>query len=812
MADLKEYKKKRDFRKTPEPKGIRKNDKGERTFVVQRHDATRLHFDFRLEYKGVLLSWAIPKEPMMDPNVKRLAIHVEDHPLSYGSFEGKIPEGQYGAGDVQIWDSGTYTYPGIEMQDTNSIEQRIQHGIDKGHIVVELHGEKLQGEFSILKLNDPKQKDSWLFFKNEHSVAEKKELQRIEIEKENINSLIRKYKLKKIKIKREPMMASIEEKPFDNLDWVYEIKYDGYRILADINKDDIKLITRKGQDYLKKFERIGFDLKRLKSNIVLDGEIVVLNDKGISDFSLLKNFLSNGEGVAYFYVFDILEIEGRSLENLELIERKKILEELVSDFGKIRVVDFIEKFGKEFFSFTSENFLEGIIAKNKLSKYKPGIRSKEWLKIKSSKTQDAIIVGYSKLGYSKTETNDSFASLALAVYKDKKLIYIGNVGSGLTSEIKKELFQKFKEQKKLEIEIPNDLNRQIVFIKPEIVCEVSYLELTEENLLRHPVFLRIRDDKKLQSIQLETAKDSNPKKNKKKEILENIENKYIKISNPDKKLWKEISKKSYIEFIKNISEFILPYLKDRPLSTKRFPDGIEGESFFQKDMPYAPSWTKTKVIHSESAERDLKFLICNDKETLVYLANLAVIEFHPWHSRIDSAESPDYIVFDLDPNKTSFDKIINTAKKLHEILEKYEIPAFPKTSGAEGLHVYVPLKPKYDYDQALIFAKIIADLLNKSMPDITSLDRSPNSRKGKVYIDVLQNRKGQTIVAPYSPRPNKTANVSAPLEWSELNSKLKPTQFTQFNILERLEKKGDLFANLYKERVDLEKILDKLKS
>lgn len=823
------YKKKRNFRNTPEPAGKKTARRSKLSFVVQKHHASHLHYDFRLEMEGVLKSWAVPKGPSMAAGEKRLAVMVEDHPLPYGKFYGEIPKGNYGAGMVEIWDKGTYT----TMEESSDPEKSLLAQLKKGNLKFTLNGTHLKGSFALVRINDETGKN-WLLIKKSDEYAEKK----FSIEK--IASLKAKDKPvpwgekkvpekkktithKEPKLKKEkfpsgiprPMLARQSKEVIDKPDWIYETKYDGYRIISKINKNKAELYSRNGIDYSENFESITNELQNINDSIVLDGEVVIEDKKGLSNFQLLQNYQTTRHGTLKYYVFDILYLNGHNLEELPLVQRRELLDHFFQNntFKNIFISKQQVGNGKKLFEKLTAKGYEGIIAKDPASLYFEGKRTDTWLKIKSHMMQEAIICGYT----APQKSRSHFGSILLGMYKDNDLYYIGNCGTGFTEESLKELndyFQKLRTDVSPFKTVPKLLGTKgkPFWIKPKLICNVKFTEWTQDEHMRHPVFMGLREDKRITEVINESKDEERTMKTeteKEKELR--FGNKKVKCTNLTKVFFPEdgYTKGDIISYYQRISKYILPYLKDRPQSLNRHPNGITGQSFYQKDMEVKqiPSWAKTKKIYSKSNKAYIDYLICNDEATLIYMANLGCIEINPWHSTYQKPEMPTYMMLDLDPGKIAFTNVVDTALVIKEICDEIKIPCHCKTSGATGLHVYVPLGAKYSYDEIKLFAEILAGLVNHRLPRTTSIERSTSKRKDKIYVDFLQNRKGQTIAAPYSVRPKPHATVSAPLLWKEVNADLTPQQFTILNIEKRLEKLGDLWEPVLQKGISIPKAL-----
>lgn len=907
---LTEYHKKRDFKKTAEPRSGSSKDKDQLQFVIQKHDASKLHYDFRLEMGGVLKSWAVPKGPSTDPGAKRLAMMVEDHPFDYKDFEGIIPQGEYGGGTVIVWDHGTYQ-PIEEIKGKKAQEKHLLEQLKKGSVKIILHGEKLKGEFALVKTQGMGE-NAWLLIKHKDKFAsvsditgrdksvisgktiagmkktgekvwqngheeklkkpaKKKKRKTEETTTEIIDgdepaaitsavrALLKKGKKSKIPIGMKPMLATLVDGPFDDDNWIYEVKWDGYRALAfSLENGDVQLLSRNNKQFNEKFYPIFQVIQTWKKNIVVDGEILVLNDKGISNFGHLQNWRSEADGELVYYVFDVIWYDGIELTSLTLEERQKILAAVLpQDDDRIRLSRVFSSGGKDFFSTAKKIGLEGIIAKKKDSRYYPDSRSREWLKIKVHKRQEVVIAGFTK----NEDSPKQFSSLLLGVYENGNLEYVGKVGTGFDEGDQKEMMAQFKPLiiKESPFKAVPDVNKpsrfrpdppmaKATWLKPELVCEVAFTEVTSDGVFRHPSFQGMRGDKKAKEViresevatkaivalnippEEETRADHkdqhlgavSPPKNKDRKTLLNpndetqvrkINGHDLKFTHLSKLYWPQdkVSKRDMLNYYYQVADYILPYLKDRPMSLNRFPDGIKGSSFYQKDVSgKAPEWAQTFPYTTGEGE-EKAYLLGNDEAALLWMASLGCIEMNPWFSRSVLPDNPDYCVIDLDPDKNTFDQVIQAACITREILDEIEVPCYAKTSGSTGIHIYIPLAAKYTYDQSQMFAKIIVSLLHQRTPEFTSLERMVANRKGKMYLDFLQNRPGATIAGPYSLRPKPGATVSMPLDWDELKPGLKMKDFTIFNAVERLKETGDLFRGVLGKGIDLAKAVKKAK-
>nr|WP_276898119.1 DNA ligase D [Pedobacter kyonggii] len=893
---LKKYVAKRDFSKTTEPKSGKSSDRNKLHFVIQKHDASRLHYDFRLEMEGVLKSWAVPKGPSTDPKTKRLAMMVEDHPYDYKDFEGIIPQGEYGGGTVIVWDEGTYE-PIETIKGKKAQEKHLLGQLKDGSLKIKLNGEKLHGEFALVKTHGMGE-NGWLLIKHKDEYASTKDITKEDksvlsgktIEKMEKTSdkvwkegkeqdLKTEKKSPKQKAKREttpvgdnlavdvksilkkapktaipkgvkPMLATLVDEPFDDPDWQYEVKWDGYRALAFINKGKVDLFSRNNKSFNEKFYPIYDLLLTWKVNAVFDGEILVLNNKGVSNFGSLQNWRSEADGELVFYVFDILWYEGKNLMELPLYQRQAILNDILpTDDDRVRLGKVFKASGVDFFDAAKRMGLEGIIAKKTDSTYVTDRRSKEWLKIKVQKRQEVVIAGFTK----NADTSKSFSSLLLGVYEKGKLQYVGKVGTGFSDKLQKTMMEQFKpiiidkspfesipDVNKPSRFRPNPPKAKATWLKPELVCEVAFAEVTDDGVFRHPSFQGMREDKKAKEVVREIevptekivddASEENPHaqaikapKGKKPKTLLNpkdetqvrkIKGHELKFTNLSKIYWPEdnVTKRDMFNYYYQVAEYILPYLKDRPQSLNRFPGGIHGPSFYQKDVKgKAPDWAETFPYETSEGEKK-EYLVGTDEASLLWMASLGCIEMNPWFSRVQSPDNPDYCVIDLDPDKHTFDQVVEAALETKKVLDAINVPSFCKTSGSTGMHIYIPLNAKYNYDQSQMFAKIVVNLVHDQIPKYTSLERMIAARKGKMYLDFLQNRPGATIAGPYSLRPKIGATVSMPLHWDEVKPGLKMKDFNIFNTIDRLKVEGDLFKGVLGKGIDLVKAIEKAKS
>ncbi len=871
------YKKKRSFKDTPEPTGGKASGPGLR-FVVQKHAATRLHYDFRLEMEGVLKSWAVPKGPSLNPQDKRLAMMVEDHPYDYRTFEGIIPEGNYGAGTVIVWDEGTYEalVGGTKKEQEKSLLQQLK----KGSLKFRMNGSKLKGEFALVKLKNA-EGNAWLLIKHsdkyagenditkkDKSVVSGKSLESVKKTSKNIwgsspkkktaSKKSRKERVEKKKTVTEgkksafpksfsPMLATLVDKPFDEPGWLYEIKWDGYRAVAMINKGKVNLISRNNKSFNHKFYPVVDALKKWDINAIVDGEVVVLNENGVSNFGALQNWRSEADGDLFYYVFDVLWLNGYDLKSLPLTRRKEILQEQIPFEGMIRLSESFETSATEFLKAVSKLGMEGIMAKREDSVYIEGDRTKEWLKIKSNLRHEVVIGGYTQ----NEGSGKTFSALLVGVFDNGRLDYMGKIGTGFNDKTQKEMMAKMKKLVTDKVPFtekpdvnkpsrfrPNPPKAKVTWLKPELVCEVSYTEITSDGIMRHPSFEGLRTDKKAKDVKKEKAipaeeveestekpkrtKYTKPVTEKDRKTLLNpteetqvkkINGHELKFTNLGKIFWPEekYTKRDMLNYYYQVAPILLPYLKDRPQSMNRYPNGIYGKSFYQKDITgKAPGWIKMEPYTTGEGE-DKNFLVPEDEAAILYMANAGAIEMNPWNSTIHKPDNPDWCLIDLDPSdKQDFEVVIKVAQATKEVLDSMDVIGYPKTSGSTGIHVYIPLGAKYDYDQCQMFGRIIATEVNNMLPDITSIERLTKARKNKLYVDFLQNRPKATLAAPYSLRPKPGASVSMPLYWEEVKKGLKMKDFNISNAMDRIKSEGDIFKPVLGKGIDLNKILKKL--
>jgi bifunctional non-homologous end joining protein LigD len=644
---------------------------------------------------------------------------------------------------------------------------------------------------------------------------------------------------KKLSHHINPMLAKETDESFDDEGWLFEIKWDGYRAIAEKKKNDILLYSRNGLNFQPTYPLVVDHLKNINADAVLDGEIVVLADDGRPDFQFLQHYSENQDRPIQYYVFDLLELNGKDTTSLPLIDRKELLKKIIPpDNPIIKYSDHILEKGKSFFQVSKEKDLEGIMAKKIDSKYYPGKRTKEWLKIKNHKTVEVIIAGYTE----PAGLRKYFGSLILAAKKGEDFSYMGNAGTGFNQQSLKELYDLFQPliQKKSPFDEKIKNNSKITWLKPKIICEVKFSEVTADGKLRHPVFLRLRDDKTINEINMSNIKtEEKPVSKKKNTTAKKMVSKNtpsgnknneagadkvysfgknkVTVTHFDKVYFtgEKVTKGDVADYYISMADYILPFLQGRPESLLRNPNGIKGKGFFQKDAADdTPSYVHCKQLHSDSTNKEVNYIVCDNIETLVYLNNLGCIEINPWHSTIKSLDKPDYLMIDIDPSdKNTFDQVIEVALTVKKILDNAGAPCYCKTSGSTGIHVYVPTGKKYTYDQLKDFAYLVCMLASDQLKGFTTLERNLQKRGNKhIYMDYLQNRRGQTIASVYSLRPKPGATVSTPLLWEEVKSGISPKQFTIHNTLERVKKMGDIFKGVLGKGIDLGKCLENLQS
>src|SRR5438034_1636688 len=811
---LSTYRAKRSLDRTPEP-GARPATPASSAgglFVVHMHAARRLHWDLRLEMDGVLRSWAVPKGPSPNRADKRLAVHVEDHPLEYGDFEGIIPEGNYGAGAVIVWDRGRW----VPLEDP-------VEGMRKGKLLFELQGYKLKGKWTLVKLK--KGEKEWLLIKEKdayvsadsalppESVLSGLTVEELKAGKDRAAPVLKA--LARLKAPRravtvaeaEPMLAETREQPFSKPGWLFELKLDGYRVRAAREQEEARLLTRKGNDIAAAFPELAHALAAFPfEGFILDAELVVPDEGGRPSFQLLQNRAKVSralevrraavESPAVLYAFDLLAFEGYDLRPLPLERRKALLEQIVPSVGPIKYLSHFEKDGEALYEQVVKMGLEGIVAKKADAPYRTG-RSPNWLKIRADRTDDFVVVGFTRPKGSRS----GFGALDLGAYEDGKLVYAGRAGSGFTAaqlkDVSAALERSVQAQPAFEGPVPPDKGH--TWVEPSLVVEVRYKEGTNEGLLRQPVLLHLRDDN--EPTECVTRGHGERETGNESEATFPVspvpfpeERREVRFSNLDKVFWPDegYTKGDLIEYYRAISPWMLPYLVDRPLVLTRFPDGINGKSFFQKDAPeYAQAFVRTVTIWSEDSQRELDYFVCDNESSLLYIANMAAILLHVWSSRVESLEAPDWCILDLDPKDAPFTDVVTVAKAVKALCDDIGLPTGIKTSGSTGLHVLIPLGRQVTYEQSRTLGGLLARVIAAELPEIATVTRQVQKRGGKVYLDYVQNGHGRLLVAPYSVRPLPGAPVSMPLKWSEVTPKLDIKKFTIKTAPARMKKLGE---------------------
>jgi bifunctional non-homologous end joining protein LigD len=905
--DLEEYREKRDFKRTPEPPPKKVVSTGPLTFVVQKHRARQLHYDFRLEVDGVLKSWSVPKGPSFDPEARHLAVMVDDHPLEYSTFEGIIPKGEYGAGEVIVWDSGTYSPDEggqFLFDDRAAAEEQMRRGLKEGKLSFFLRGSKLKGSWTLVKMQ--RKENDWLLIKHrdeyagpgsdilkeEKSVISGRTVEDVRAERSPDKTKDPPLHPKQVTGARPapypstmaPMLASLAEGPFSHPDWIFEPKLDGYRIIALIRDGKVTLQSRRGNKVTEQYDVLVPDLSRQPaSELILDGEIIAMDEKGKQCFQCLQNYLKSlgrkesGQSSQYpliYYVFDILYLDGYDLRGAALRSRKELLSGILRPTSQVRLVDYFEKEGETIYKAAVKSGLEGVVAKKIDSKYESGKRSLNWLKVKAMLSDEFVIGGYSTAAGGRAQT---FSSLLLGYFDSKgKLVFAGHVGTGFDEkalgELKKRL-DTLRTSRSPFSDVPH-LNAPTTWVKPELAAEVKFSEWTQDGRLRIPVFIRLREDKTPEEIHRSkpvtvlapsrrakisrqrtkpvTVVDPPPqnKSSQSDSVLDQlqapedafnieVEGSQISLGHLDKILWPAtaghpgLTKRDLLSYLARVSPYFLPHLKDRPLTLSRYPDGINGEHFWQKHWGHAvPDFVKKVTIKEEKGSRS-EYLICDNLATLLWLGQVANIEFHTWFSRISAEpdmakgkstdyllDYPDFIIFDLDPylysgkeakgaepelNRAGFNKGCEIALWLKAILDELDLKAFVKTSGKTGIHIYVPIKRRLNYKAVRSAAETIGKYLVQKHPEEITTAWAQEKRKGKIFIDYGQNVRGKTVACAYSPRPSPEAAVSTPLRWEELG-KVYPTDFTMMTLPDRLKKTGDLWAGILSAKQDLSKL------
>ena len=794
-----EYKRKRNLQKSAEPAGTQKLRPGHR-YVIQKHAARRLHYDFRLELDGVLKSWAVPKEPSYDPHDKRLAVQVEDHPLDYATFEGVIPKGQYGGGTVVLWDSGSWQPIGDPHV-----------GLKKGKLEFEITGKRLKGKWTLVRMGQASgAKQNWLLIKRHDDRAQ---THASESPAEEIAPAL--------DAKLTPELATLVNKAPQGNDWIHETKFDGYRILAFKRGDEVTLLTRSGNDYTSKFPGVAKSVKLLNGDhAVFDGEIAVVKADGTTDFQALQNSLKeNTAAPVDYFIFDVLVYGGKDVRDLPLSKRKQILagafplKKKKTQVGDCKLSAYIQGKGPEVFETACRLGLEGIISKKLDSPYR-SIRSLDWQKVKCVKRQEFVIGGYSEPGGSRNH----FGSLMLGYYDAHgNLVYAGNVGTGFTEASLKEINAKLAklEVKRCPFKNPPKGHGQH-WVKPELVAEVQFHQWTNERVLRQASFKGLRTDKAAEEITMEfaiTPKEKNPTKKARPPAngetgrhagaMGSLEVAGVKLTHPDKILFKDqgLTKKDLADYYQVVADRMLPLLVRRPLSLVRCPEGAGKPCFFQRH----PRETMGQLIKGYTDKKGETHTYIEGLPGLLSLVQFGALEIHPWGATLDDIDKPDFITFDLDPAPgVRWPEVVEAAHLLRASLETIGLKSFVKTSGGKGLHVVVPIRREAGWDEVKAFTKAVSEALEANDPDRFVATMSKAKRKGRIFIDYLRNARSATSVAAYSTRAKPNAPVSMPIDWADLEKGVESQSFTLARLLKEGLPKRDPWKDFLKTRAAAE--------
>jgi bifunctional non-homologous end joining protein LigD len=771
---LDDYRRKRDFRRTPEPAGEAAPGEG-RCFVVQRHAGRRLHYDFRLELGGVLKSWAVPKGPSLDPAEKRLAVHVEDHPLEYGNFEGTIPAGEYGAGDVVLWDRGRWDPVGDPDE-----------GYRRGKLKFTLHGDKLRGGWTLARMGGRSGEGgkNWLLLKERDVEAREATAGDIVVERpESVAAIARGALPERIR----PQLAVVADAPPPGDEWLHEIKYDGYRALCRIEGGRARMFVRSGQDWTDRFGRVARACAALPVDTAwLDGEVVVFDASGRSSFEALQEALGGDAraGLSYL-VFDLLHLDGADLRLLALEQRKQRLAALLRRAGGdiLRYGDHVVGRGPAFLRQACEHGLEGIVSKRRDAPHREG-RHPDWRKARCENGAEFVIGGFTDPAGSRA----GLGALLLGAHEDGQLVYVGRVGTGFSDALLRDLRRRLDalEQPASPFAPFPDVPPATHWTRPELVATVTFTNWTRDQRLRHPVFVGLREDKPAADV----GRDRPPSREapSRRHADETAEVEGVRITHPDRVLWPEVevTKIELARYYVSIAEWMLPHVAGRPLAVVRGPRGYAGTTFFQKHLAAGmPRALRSVRIRDEEGEQD--HLVIDDVAGLVALVQMDVLEIHVWGTMADQVERPDRMVLDLDPDETiAWPVVVDAARAARLRLEHLELESFVKTTGGKGLHVVVPLARRHGWSEMKAFARAVAADLARRLPDAFTVNPAKAARRGKIYLDYLRNGRGATAVAAYSARARSGAPVSVPLAWEELDGRLRPADLTVRTVPERL--------------------------
>ena len=896
-TDLSRYAEMRDFARTPEPPAQIVRRTGPLTFTIQKHAARRLHYDFRLEIDGVLVSWPIPKGPSYDPRQRRLAVQTEDHPYEYGTFEGVIPQGEYGGGQVIVWDAGTYTVldndEPVDFHDRARAERLAREGLRAGHLSVFLNGRKLKGGWTLLRTRGNGTKSQWLFIKRRDGLEnpdrdvvseDRSVLSGLTIEDLRNGTLpnsrastlqptaegvpgARRAALGK---PYEPMLPTLTRDMFQRSDWLYEPKLDGYRVLAFFDGTRVHLRSRGGQSYEDRYPEIVRSIaKEPVDRAAFDGEVVAIGPDGRMSFQRLQNRASSPDSTLRYYVFDLLHLDGYDLRNCKLSDRKSLLHAVLAPLDGIEEVATFDD-GMSLFRMAQQQGLEGVVAKKRDSLYEPGKRVRTWLKVKTSQSDEFVVVGYTTGTGRRTET---LGSLILG-YRDNsgKLRYAGHVGTGFDESSLQDMLERLRPLRRTTSPLDEPVPRggaasraggKATWVEPRVVVEIKFSERTEDGRLRHPVFLRVREDKPATDVKIQELAPT-PTSSTSSEIsaaltalddtLESaritLDGHELRLTNLNKTFWpayadrRALTKRDLIQYFLRIAEYVLPHLRDRPVTMTRFPNGIHGQRFYQRSPHQGtPDFVQRFTAFSEDNGADVEYFVCNNVATLIWLAQLADLELHVAHTRItqqpdapqlstrfagslENVENsvlnyPDFLVTDIDPyiysgkeargaepelNPEGFGRACEVALWYREMMEGIGLHPFIKTTGKTGLHLYLPIARTLDYDSVRAVAETFAKRILADHRDTVTIEWATVARRGKVFLDYNMNRRNASLAAAYSPRAIDWAGVSTPLRWEELQHAY-PTNFHMLNVPERLGVLGDLWQDILSARVDLRALL-----
>jgi bifunctional non-homologous end joining protein LigD len=756
---LGEYRRKRRAASTPEPFDASPSGAAPALpiFVVQRHDARSLHYDFRLERDGVLASWAVPKGVPVEPGEQHLAVHVEDHPLAYATFEGEIPAGNYGAGTVEIWDNGTYEL----------VEDK-----PDGGLTVRLHGRRLDGLWTLVPARLSGQEKNWLILRKREPTPARREKS------------------------PAPMLAALASGIPTGDGWQFELKWDGYRAIGTVEGGRARLVSRNGNDLTERFPRVAADLAAVagKRSLVVDGEICALDNAGRPSFSAMQ--LGRPETPIIYALFDLLELDGNETIDLPLHDRRELLERLVSVSGARASLRFSESFddGQALLRAVREQSLEGVMAKRSASRYTPGKRSRDWLKVKTHQRQEFVICGWTR-GHGRR--SERFGALVLGLRRGDELVYAGNCGTGFSENVIDDLAKRLTPLRRtstpfaVEPTMPKARKGDVVWVEPQLVCEVEFAEWTHDGHLRAPSFQGLREDKPAVAVRREHPANSERRRGART----------LRLTNLDKVFWPAtgITKGDLLDYYEAVAPVLVPHLRTRPFTMRRYPDGAEGKVFFQKDAPshmpdWIPTFTTDVTTRAKPHEtRTIRMPVVDDEFALLWMVNMGCIDMNAWYSRIDRPDRPDFVLFDLDPSAgVGFRETVEVALVVKRALDELGLRSHAKTSGSDGIHVLAPIERRYTYGQTRDFAAAVASAVAQSHPRLATTEWVKSKRRG-VLIDANQNGQGKTIASAYSVRPGPGAPVSTPLQWDEVNAELDPFAFTMDVVLERVRRQGDLF-------------------